>query len=356
MPEGNKSEKATSKKRRDERKKGNVFLSKDAIAVASLFATFFVLKLLSDGIIGQFSQYLSLCLQYAQTLSVGQTMGVLNDLLLQGIWVFAKTAGIIMIVASLTSIAATFFQTKMLVSGQSIKPKFNRISPLQGFKRLFSMRSVVEALKGCLKISVLLYITYRYIFGMTSDFFNYINLELGIACSHLFQNTFSMVLQILVAFAALASFDFFYQWWEYENKLKMTKHEVKEEYKQTEGDPKVKAKIKETQRKMAQSRMMQSVPQADVVIRNPQHVAVALRYNPERDNAPILIAKGLDELALRIVKVAEEHKIVTIENIPLARSLFAGADLNQEIPAELYAAVADVLVYLYRIDSEKQPN
>lgn len=354
MPEGNKSEKATHKKRRDERKKGNVFLSKDAIAVASLITTFFVLKLLAPGMIAQFSEYLSLCLQYAQTLPVGQTTSVLNSILIQGIWVFAKTAGVIMIVASLTSIAATFFQTKLLVSGQSIKPKFNRISPLQGFKRLFSMRSVVEALKGILKISVLLYIIYHYIYSMTSSFFNYIHLELGLACSHLFQNTFSMVLQILVAFAALAAFDFFYQWWDYENKLKMTKQEVKEEYKQMEGDPKIKAKIKETQRKMAQSRMMQSVPQADVVIRNPQHVAVALRYKPELDNAPILLAKGLDELALRIVKVAEEHQVAVIENIPLARSIYASADINQEIPAELYAAVADVLVYLYRIGSETQ--
>lgn len=354
MPEGNKSENATAKKRRDERKKGNVFLSKDAIAVASLFTTFFTLRMLSGGIIAQFSQFFSLCMQYAQNLSVGQTAGALNDILREGILVFGKTAGIILIVASLTSIAATFVQTKLLVSGQSIKPKFNRISPLEGFKRLFSMRSVVEALKGLLKISVLLYIIYRYISGMTTAFFNYINLDLGLACSHLFQHTFSMVLQILIAFAALAAFDFYYQWWEYEHKLKMTKHEVKEEYKQMEGDPKLKAKIKETQRKMSQSRMMQSVPQADVVIRNPQHVAVALRYHPELDNAPILLAKGLDELALRIVKVAEEHQVAVIENIPLARSIYAVADLNQEIPAELYAAVADVLVYLYRIGSDDQ--
>jgi flagellar biosynthetic protein FlhB len=189
---------------------------------------------------------------------------------------------------------------------------------------------------------------------MMNTFFNYINMDLGLACSNLFQETFTMILQIIVAFAVLAGFDFLYQWWDYEHKLKMTKHEVKEEYKQVEGDPKIKAKIKETQRKMAQSRMMQSVPQADVVIRNPQHVAIALRYKPEIDTAPIVLAKGLDELALRIVKVAEENHVATIENIPLARSLYSSTELNQEIPAELYGAVADVLVYLYQIGSKVQ--
>jgi flagellar biosynthetic protein FlhB len=243
----------------------------------------------------------------------------------------------------------------MLVSGDSIKPKFNRISPLQGIKRLFSFRSIVEALKGILKITVLLYIIFRYIKGMMNAFFNYINMDLGLACSHLFQEAFTMILQIVIAFAVLAGFDFYYQWWDYEHKLRMTKHEVKEEYKQVEGDPKIKAKIKETQRKMAQSRMMQSVPQADVVIRNPQHVAIALRYRPEIDHAPIVLAKGLDELALRIVKVAEEHQVVIIENIPLARSLYSTTEVDHEIPAEFYSAVADVLVYLYQIGPEAKP-
>jgi len=351
MAEGNKSEKATPKKRRDERKKGNVFLSKDAIAVASLLTTFFVLKLLADGLVRQLSDYFYLCFEYSQNLAVGEMTGVVRDVLLQGVVVLFKTAGVIMFIAVLTSIAITFFQTKMLVSGESIKPKFNRISPLQGFKRLFSMRSVVEALKGLLKISVLLFIIYYYMKGMVDAFFRYIYMDLGLACSHLFQSTFTMILQIIVAFAVLAGFDFYYQWWDYEQKLKMTKHEVKEEYKQIEGDPKIKAKIKETQRKMAQSRMMQAVPSADVVIRNPEHVAIALRYKPDSDNAPILLAKGLDELALRIVKVAEENKVAVIENIPLARSLYATTELGQEIPAEFYGAVADVLVYLYKIGS-----
>ena len=133
----------------------------------------------------------------------------------------------------------------------------------------------------------------------------------------------------------------------------MSKQEIKEEFKQTEGDPQVKGKIKELQRKMAQSRMMQNVPQADVVIRNPTHFAVALRYKPEKDSAPVVVAKGQDSLALRIVKAAEEAKVAVVENVPLARALYASSEVGREIPPELYNAVAEVLVYLYRLNDKK---
>ena len=129
----------------------------------------------------------------------------------------------------------------------------------------------------------------------------------------------------------------------------MSKQEIKEEYKQIEGDPQIKGKIKENQRKMAQRRMMQQVPHADVVIRNPTHFAVALRYQPEKDSAPIVLAKGQDELAARIVRIAQEHQVEVVENVPLARALYAQTELNQEIPPELYGAVAEVLVYIFKL-------
>ena len=147
----------------------------------------------------------------------------------------------------------------------------------------------------------------------------------------------------------LAVLDFLYQWWDYEREMKMSKQEIKEEYKQTEGDPQVKGKIKEVQRKMAQARMMQQVPQADVVIRNPTHFAVALRYKLGVDDAPVVLAKGQDALALRIVKVAEENSIAVIENVAVARALYAKTELNHPIPPELYAVVAEVMVYLYKL-------
>ena len=175
-------------------------------------------------------------------------------------------------------------------------------------------------------------------------------MDISAACADVLGRFSSLILESIIAFVAVAAFDFFYQWWDYERQMRMTKQEVKEEYKQTEGDPQVKGKIREIQRKMAQTRMMQQVPQADVVIRNPTHVAVALRYRPEQDNAPVVLAMGLDELALRIVQVAEENQISVVENVAVARALYASAELNREIPPELYGAVADVLVYLYRMN------
>ena len=175
-------------------------------------------------------------------------------------------------------------------------------------------------------------------------------MDISAACADVLGRFSSLLLEIIIAFVAVAAFDFFYQWWDYERQMRMTKQEVKEEYKQTEGDPQVKGKIREIQRRMAQTRMMQQVPQADVVIRNPTHVAVALRYRPEQDNAPVVLAMGLDELALRIVQVAEENQISVVENVAVARALYASAELNREIPPELYGAVADVLVYLYRMN------
>ena len=163
-----------------------------------------------------------------------------------------------------------------------------------------------------------------------------------------------MVVRICIAFVAVAALDFFYQWWDYEKQMMMTKQEVKEEYKQMEGDPQVKGKIKEIQRRRAQQRMMQQVPGADVVVRNPTHFAVALRYKPDQDDAPIVLAKGQDNIALRIVQIAEENKVAVIENVPLARALYAQAELNQMIPPELYGAVAEVLVYIFKLNGKKQ--
>ncbi len=355
MAESNKTEQATPKKRRDERKKGNVFLSKDANAVASLLAGFFVLKLIAPMMTRNLYGFYEYCMYYAKTLGVGQVQLVFSELAVTGMITFLKTCGLLMATSIVIAIIVTFAQTKMLVSPESMKPKFNRINPLQGFKKLFSMRGIVEALKGLIKISILLYIMFRFLKGMVNDFFQYVNLDITQACNHLFQSTFSMVLQILIAFVAVAALDFLYQWWDYEQKLKMTKQEVKDEYKQIEGDPKIKAKIKENQRKLAQSRMMQQVPEADVVIRNPEHVAIALRYKLNEDVAPVVLAKGLDSLALRIVAVAEEHNIPTVENVPLARALYGSVEIGQAIPAEFYTAVADVLVYLYRIGKKQLP-
>lgn len=352
MAEGSKTEKATPKKRRDERKKGNVFMSRDAVAVASLLGTFATLWLLTNSFANQFAGFMALCLGTVgeESREVGS---VSAELAVQGLMAMLKTVGPVVAVAVITAVAATFAQTKFLVSGESIKPKFSRLSPMQGIKRLFSLKSIIETVKGILKITLLMVIIYMSIRDMFLESSRYLYTDLTTAVAHLVEVAGSMVIRICIAFVALAAMDFLYQWWDYERQLKMSKQEVKEEYKQMEGDPQVKGKIKELQRRRAQSRMMQQVPGADVVIRNPTHFAVALRYRPDQDNAPIVLAKGQDHIALRIVQIAEENHVAVMENVPLARALYAQTELDQEIPPELYNAVAEVLVYIFRLNNKR---
>ena len=349
MADSQKTEKATPKRRRDERRKGNIFFSNDAVSVVVLIAGLATLFLSMGSMADNLGQFLRSCISLVRLSQGTDAGGDLRQLRPELVWSFVLTVGPILLVPTVAGIAATFFQTKLLVTGESLRPKFSRINPLQGIKRLFSLRSLIEALKGLLKITVLLYIIYNFLAGTVELFTKYLFTDLVTACSHLAGLAFQMSMQIAVAYVVLAAADVFYQWMDYERQLRMSKQEIKEEFKQIEGDPQVKGRIKEIQRKMAQSRMMQKVPQADVVVRNPTHFAVALRYKPDRDRAPVVLAKGQDQIALRIVQKAEESGVAVVENVPLARALYASAELGQEIPPELYGAVAEVLVYLYQL-------
>lgn len=354
MADSSKTEKATPKRRRDERKKGNVFLSQDAVSVVTLLGSFAAFWMLSGRIAEQLTGFMYACFSKVDLAGGIALSDTIHELAMQALGLMLRTVLPITLMTAFCAIAATFFQTRLLFSSELMKPKFSRINPLEGFKRLFSLKSLINALKGILKISILMIIVYLSIQGMFHESARYLYVDLQASCTHLFSQGMSMVVKIVLAFIALAAADILYQWWDYERGIRMSKQEIKEEYKQTEGDPQIKGKIKEMQRKRAMSRMMQQVPQADVVIRNPTHFAVALRYHPDEDAAPIVLAKGMDELALRIVKVAEEHQVPAIENVPLARALYADAELNQEIPPALYNPVAEVLVYIFRLNEKHE--
>ena len=321
--------------------------------MAGLLGTFGTLWLLTGAFVQQLGGFMTLCLTTAGE-DAREVGGVCSELAVQGIVLVLKTVGIVAAVAILCAVAATFAQTNFLVSTESMKPKFSRLNPLEGFKRLFSLKSLVETLKNLIKIIILMAIIFLSIRDMFLESSNYLYTELGAAAAHLVEMAGGMVVRICIAFVAVAAMDFFYQWWDYEKNMMMTKQEVKEEYKQMEGDPQVKGKIKEIQRRRAQQRMMQQVPGADVVIRNPTHFAVALRYRPEEDDAPIVMAKGQDNVAARIVQIAEQHNIACIENVPLARALYAQAEVNQFIPPSLYEAVAEVLVYIFKLNGKNK--
>lgn len=352
MPGEDKTEKATPKRRNDERKKGNILFCQDILAVSTLIGSVVMLRMMFGTFVDQISEFFAQCAGYA--VGTMETDGgfYMGELMFQGVKVFVATAGPMLLATVLVAMAATFAQTRFLVAGEIIRPKFSKISPLNGFKRLFSVRSIMEALKGLIKITILLVFIYNSLKGLMGIAAGFMYADIGAACKALFEAIFNMLLQVCLAFVAIAFFDFLYQRWEFERQMKMSKQEIKEEYKQTEGDPQIKNRIRQVQRSMAQSRMMQRVPEADVIIRNPTHFAVALRYKQGEDAAPVVLAKGQDELAARIVAKGEEAKVPVIENVPLARALYAQAEVDQEIPPDLYAAVAEVLVYVYKLENK----
>lgn len=345
---GEKTEKATPKRKEEERKKGNIFQSKEVIIVASLVIMFYSFKALAPFTFGAIKQSMVDFLSLAATKDI-LTVSDMRRLFLDSTIIFAKAALPILLIGGLTAIVFTAVQTRMLVSTKNMAFKFSRLNPLQGIKKMFSIRSLTELLKALVKIGVLGYIIYRNFSDKLGLFPRFMLMEPIQSLGFLEDFILSIVKSTATIFIFLAGFDYFYQWWDYEKNLRMSKQDIKDEYKQTEGDPQVKGQIKEKQRQRAMSRMMQNVPKADVIIRNPTHYAIALQYDPEKNNAPIIVAKGADYLALRIIKVAEEHDIVITENKPLARALYAEADLNTEIPAQFYQAVAEVLAFVYSL-------
>ena len=341
-----KTEKATPKKRRDERKKGNVFMSQDAVSVATLFAAILMLRLTFPGMAEAVGDFLRYCVLLA---GGGVVAEVPRSLLMQSAMLIARTVGPLLAVVVFVAVAATMAQTRLLVTAEKLKPKLEHISPIKGFKRLFSMKSLVTLLENLLKISVLLFLIYSDVRALMGVSPRYMYADLSGAIQHILNAIFSLLLKVALGFFVLAVLDFFYQHYDFEKQMRMSKQEIKEEYKQTEGDPQIKGKIKQLQRQMSQQRMMQQVPKADVVVRNPTHVAVALRYHAGEDVAPVVLAMGVDSLALRIVEVAEANGVTVLENVSLARALFVEAELNRPIPSSLYEAVAEVMVYLYKL-------
>lgn len=343
-----KTEKATPQRKREERKKGNIFKSNDLITVFSLVVVFYSLKLLSplidNTVESLIEEYFALA-AYQKTITDSDVAAFLID----GCRVMALTALPLLVISSLVAIILTMAQTRMLVSSESIKFKLSHLNPISGIKKMFSLRGVVELLKAFAKISILLYIVYGKLRDYFPRFERLMDMEPVQALAVMSEFIMSIVLNCGVIFLFLAILDYIYQWWEYERNLRMSKQEIKEEYKHTEGDPQVKAKIKERQRKQAMSRMMQNVPQADVVIRNPTHFAIAVKYDAEKNRAPLVLAKGADLVAQRIVKVAEENHIMTIENKPLARGLFDAVEVGFEIPEQFYQPVAEVLAFVYSL-------
>ncbi|HYE69869.1 MAG TPA: flagellar biosynthesis protein FlhB [Anaerovoracaceae bacterium] len=346
MAESNKTEKATPKKKQDERKKGNAFQSKDVISVAVLIVGFILISKLGGFIMIQIKELYISDLEKMSglyELSIPTCMQIMREAM---IVFFASTIPILVALA-ITGIVMTGAQTGFLVSGELLKFKYNRISFIEGMKRMMSVRSLVQLVKSLIKVAVILWVVYTSVQDLMIVTPDMLNTSLDGNISFMLDRIMSIVYKICLIFVAVAVLDFAYQKYDYELKLRMTKQEVKDEYKQTEGDPFIKGKIREKQRKMSMNRMIQQVPNADVIVRNPTHFAIALKYDINNDQAPIVLAKGQDFMAKRIIDVAMKNKILITENKPLARSLYEMVEVNDYIPGELYQAVAELMAWVY---------
>ncbi|PTY40582.1 flagellar biosynthesis protein FlhB [Brachyspira hampsonii] len=278
-----------------------------------------------------------------------------TDMLLEIFVLIAKTAGIIMAVALVVGVGVNLAQTQFLFTTKKLKPNFKRIAPTwSNFKeRVFiSSQNLMNLAKILFKMIVISFLTFTTIYGKRSELFNMVSMGLSQSMNLFFFIVLEMLAKVIIFMIIVSAFDYFFQKRQYINSLKMTKHEMKEEFKEMEGDPLVKSQLQEMARKIVSRTMLKSVPEADVVITNPTHFAVALKYE-NGDYAPIVTAKGADHIALRIKEIAKENDVQIVENKPLARELYYNVDLGQYIPEKLFHVVSRILGEVYRIRNEK---
>lgn len=347
---GEKTEKATPKKKQDTRKKGQVAKSADVntsfVLIAVFLCLFAIGPWMKDETLKLFEH--SFRVYLLEEVTVQKVHMIFLELIMQLIWI----VGPIMLAAFLGAVIANYLQVGPLFSTEAIHMKLNKLDPIQGFKRIYSVRAIVEFVKSMLKIVFVGVITFSILWMSLEEVLILSQKNLHESLAFLGTLTVRMGLFAGGALLFLSIFDYLYQKYDYEKNIRMSKHDVKDEYKKAEGDPLIKSKIKQKQREMAMQRMMQDVPQADVIITNPTHYAIALKYDESKGDAPIVLAKGVDYVAKKIKEKANEHNIVTVENKPLARSLYSQAEIGDAIPEEFFQAVAEILAYVYRLQNQ----
>lgn len=348
---GEKTEEASPKKLSDARKEGQVAKSQELIMASSLMALFLVLKMFIGKIGSQFkeafaSSYEKIDLLAKEEFHFSVAADLLKDM---GIHILLICMPVF-VIGFLVVIVTNIFQVKWELTGKPLMPKFSKINPISGFKKIFSKDKIMELIKSVLKIAVISYMVIDTLKDEVDKL--YILYEIGnldTAIVLIGEIVIDLGVKISVLFLIIGFADLFYQKKKFKKDMMMTKQEVKDEFKQSEGDPKIKSRIRQKMREASQRRMMQQLPKADVVITNPTHFACALMYDKSRSEAPLLIAKGADYIAGKIKDVARENNIPIVENKPLARMLYYNVDLEEEIPQELYQMVAEVLAYVYSL-------
>ncbi|MGI5921892.1 MAG: flagellar biosynthesis protein FlhB [Syntrophomonadaceae bacterium] len=343
---GEKTEKATPRRREEAKKKGQVFKSTDLNSAVILLAGCSALFISFPYMLNQVEEFTAMYL-------LNRTLEDFNNqyayfLLLEVLLLLAKMLLPVFGATVIAALLISYLQVGFVFSTETLLPKLDRLNPIEGFKRVFSKRAMVELAKSLSKVAVTGYIVYTVIRKYAFVFPRFVDMDLPATIKDLATIIMEMAVKVGIAFLVIGLLDYIYQWYEYEKSLKMSKYDIKQEYKQIEGDPQIKSRQRQIQREMAMRRMMAEVPKADVIITNPTHFAVALKYDAASMAAPVIIAKGKDFIAQKIREVAEENRIIIVENAPLARTLYHTLEIGDIVPEELYQAVAEVLAFVYK--------
>ena len=345
-----KTEEPTSKKIEDARKEGNVPKSQDASSfvtlVVAVVVVFLMFPYLEDRVRNLYMYYYEFIgKEITKTVVMTMSITSLREL---GLMILP-----IAVAVAFAGVLAALMQYGFLFTTKSITPDLKKIDPIKGLKNLLSLKKLIEGLKTILKVSAVFGLAFYFLMEFTTELPESVFLGLSGQLIWLRDKMVILAAVMLALFLILSFIDLMFVRYNYFKELRMSKQEIKDEHKQMEGDPQVKSRIRRVQMEMSQKRMMQNIPDADVVITNPTHYAVAIRYDQSKDKAPVVIAKGVDFLALRIKEIALNHKIQIVENPPLARELYKQCDVSQAIPEKLYKAVAEVLAFVYQTNKRR---
>ena len=342
------TEQATPRKRRREREEGRVAKSNDLDAATIILVGLYVLLVLGAWMGSGLVDAIRAAIRFMSDGTLFQSDWV-TTLGIDSLKRFLVLWGPIALAAGVTAFAVVVSQVGLELTTKPLSPRFDRLNPVSGMKKILSLRSIAEMVKGLFKASLFGIVLYSALKNETAGFIEAIRYPIDAGIGVIFDRVWSLCARFAFLLLVIALFDYVYQRWEFERSIRMSKQEIKEEYKQMEGDPMLKSKIRQKQREMARKRMMASVPKADVVITNPTTLAIALQYDKEVMEAPEVVAKGKGHIARRIREIAEEYGVPVVENVPLARALYRELEIGDSIPESLYKAVAEVLAFVYRL-------
>ncbi|MBI2399496.1 MAG: flagellar biosynthesis protein FlhB [Deltaproteobacteria bacterium] len=344
------TEQATSRRREQANQEGNYASSKEVSTLFMVGAGVLVLYFSGTYMFSGLADVMRKCFHvYKGELTVAELHTIFKDLSFSFLMIIAP-ALLIPILGALSYV----LQNGINFTAKPLAPDFKKINPISGFKKIVSLNALAELVKSILKISILTYVVFVNVKKEWVNMPMLIDMEVAASAVYIAKVSFTIMVKTVWVLVVIAVLDYAYQRWNFEKGLRMSKEEIKEEMKETEGDPIIKARIKSMQREMARKRMMADVPKADVVVTNPTHIAVAIRYDREKGNAPIVVAKGAGHVAEKIREIARKHGVPVLENKPLARTLHKTVKIGMEIPADLYKAVAEVLAYVYRLKQKRK--